>query len=631
MAQAVAHVEKGDRVAAEKAQSKAESSFAELAEMANNRVVEMTRRVTMERLAYGAQKIGERLESFRERQLSLLEKTEDTAANGTKSEYLIAMQEGLVDVVDRLETEMADWIRTSAIPSAFSLSLPARLGEALQAMRKVGPLLKENKPGQAVKHQKAAIAALAGAGELLAEHATNVGFYAGILTQAKGAIAPSPYLQEIEEEQRDMLALTRKTKPDDIPVLAIPQKNLIHAVDAVLVALDPIAHMVESGTVMLFAKDDMDDAGTALEEKDVEEALDAQDYIVETLGDLRSKIDAVTPQYLYVLEVVEALHETFQEGVLIREAQRKLREKVSAKAADTAELAKEQGALKARAEAYAKLINEISGLGVIVSSVQHMTDAEKQLAAGDTATAVDRMSQAEQALQADAVTVLKTMECMIQLLAAPMVDQDIPPGFVRLKEILLMAARQKDMYRQSHTAKPQLLIGYEQKLREIEKACGQFIARERQSRKPVAEEDGKAPEVGPRGKLYLKLAAAQGHLAKAAAGAKASDRTKVVTEQKMAATSLRQFIAARALDFWAPPGGPAPPAPPSSSDQFVENDFDDLIFVSDVVGGKRPPDGKLDWEVLGKRNRAALNENFARELPLEYRAILKDYYERLTR
>jgi hypothetical protein len=26
-----------------------------------------------------------------------------------------------------------------------------------------------------------------------------------------------------------------------------------------------------------------------------------------------------------------------------------------------------------------------------------------------------------------------------------------------------------------------------------------------------------------------------------------------------------------------------------------------------------------------------LNENFARELPLEYRAILKDYYEKLTK
>ena len=33
--------------------------------------------------------------------------------------------------------------------------------------------------------------------------------------------------------------------------------------------------------------------------------------------------------------------------------------------------------------------------------------------------------------------------------------------------------------------------------------------------------------------------------------------------------------------------------------------------------------------MLGRRDRAALNENFARELPLEYRAILKDYYDHL--
>jgi hypothetical protein len=212
------------------------------------------------------------------------------------------------------------------------------------------------------------------------------------------------------------------------------------------------------------------------------------------------------------------------------------------------------------------------------------------------------------------------------------VDQDIPPGFVRLQKILVMATQQKDMYRQSYTAKPQLLKGYEPKLRGFEKACGPFISREKQSRKPVADEAdiGKAPNVSPPRNLHLRLAAAQSHLAKAAVGAKASDRTKVVTEQKMAATSLRRFIVARALDFWAPPGGPPPPAP-GSTDTYVENDFDDMIFLPGLVSGKRPPDGKVDWEVLGKRNRAALNENFARELPLEYRAILKDYYERLTR
>ena len=634
MAEAAGHIEKGDRAAAEEAQSKAESSFRELAEMANQRIVEMTRLLTMDRVAYGSEATGERLGRFRERQLSLLEKTEDAAADGTNSEYLVALQEALAEDVERFGTDLAGRIRTCPIPSAFSLSLPVRLNEALRAMRKADPLLKGNKPGQAVRRQKAAIAALADAKELLAEHRQNIGLYTDMLAQARDAVAPSSYLREIEEEQRDMLALTRKTKPGDLPNLAIPQKNLVHAVDAVLNSLDALAHRIESGTVMLFAKEDMAGAGIALEEKDVEEALDAQDYIVETLGELRTKIDAVAPQYLYVLELVEAMHETFQEGVLIREAQRRLREKVSAKAAGAADLAKEQGALKAKAEAYGKLVNDISGLSVIVPSVQHMADAEKQLAGGDPAAAVARMSQAEQALQADAVTVLRSMESVIQLLAAPAPGGTPPPGLVLLKEILVVAARQKDLYRESFAAEPVTLKGYEPELRKIEKACGSFMAREKQLRKPVAELEGrgKAPEITPRVDLHLKLGVAQGHLAKAAAGAKAADRTKVVAEQKLAAASLRHFIAARALAFWTPPVGPGPPQPPGGGgDEWVENNHDAIIFLPGVVSGKRPPDGKLDWEVLGKRDRAALNENFARELPLDYRAMLKDYYERLSR
>ncbi len=39
---------------------------------------------------------------------------------------------------------------------------------------------------------------------------------------------------------------------------------------------------------------------------------------------------------------------------------------------------------------------------------------------------------------------------------------------------------------------------------------------------------------------------------------------------------------------------------------------------------------KSTWEPLGPRQRAALNENFARELPLEYRGLLKRYYQSLA-
>jgi hypothetical protein len=61
-----------------------------------------------------------------------------------------------------------------------------------------------------------------------------------------------------------------------------------------------------------------------------------------------------------------------------------------------------------------------------------------------------------------------------------------------------------------------------------------------------------------------------------------------------------------------------------------EVERDSGLFLPGAVTGTKPKGGRLEWQVLGRRDRAALNENFARELPLEYRSILKDYYERLT-
>ena len=70
---------------------------------------------------------------------------------------------------------------------------------------------------------------------------------------------------------------------------------------------------------------------------------------------------------------------------------------------------------------------------------------------------------------------------------------------------------------------------------------------------------------------------------------------------------------------------------------LTESETDDLYqteavgFVSEFVSGETPKDKKSEWEFLGTRNRASLNQNFARELPLEYRATLKNYYERVAK
>lgn len=640
MTQAAAHIRKGEHDDAVKAQAGAESAFAKLADITAKRIAAMTQAIRIERLTYASQDIDETLSRFGERQLSLLEKTEDAAADGTESDYLAGQEEVLAKALDELRMELRDRIQASVVPSEHSLSLPARMANALQSMRRSVPLLEANKAAEAAKYQVAAVSAVDGAREILAEHLANIGPYAGMLAMTRAAVRPSPFVREIEEEQRDMLELTRKSKPDDMPKLALPQKNLIHAVDAVLVALDPIAHLVESGTVMLFAKDDMDSAGEALEIKDDVEALDAQDYIVETLSELRAKIEAVVPQYQYLLEVAEAIHENVQEGILIREAQRALREELSAGAKGAVTVSEAQRTLKARAETYGRLMNEITGLNLVADAAAHMLEIEKLLMGNDIPAAVEKMVEAENNLKSDTAALLLLMKHLSLVLAAPPPGSEIPGEIVLLRDVLATAARQKALYRESYPADETFLRSLDPELRELEEACARFVDRAKQHRRPLVEEtgsarmgdqvdDGEVTTATP-ATLHSDLSAAKNYLAQAATDAWAADRKGALANQKRAAENLRHFIIEYTLIFVEPPA-PPPPADPAPTDDFSESEDMMSLFMPGAVSGKRPPDGRLEWEVLGKRDRAALNENFARELPLEYRAILKDYYERLAR
>ncbi|MCE9545614.1 MAG: hypothetical protein K8T25_08865, partial [Planctomycetia bacterium] len=54
-------------------------------------------------------------------------------------------------------------------------------------------------------------------------------------------------------------------------------------------------------------------------------------------------------------------------------------------------------------------------------------------------------------------------------------------------------------------------------------------------------------------------------------------------------------------------------------------------FARTPVYGDRPDDTKSNWKSLSNRERGALSENFARELPREYREMLKAYYDTISK
>jgi hypothetical protein len=110
-------------------------------------------------------------------------------------------------------------------------------------------------------------------------------------------------------------------------------------------------------------------------------------------------------------------------------------------------------------------------------------------------------------------------------------------------------------------------------------------------------------------------------------------KAEATTAQLTADQTLRHFIVEQSLIL----NTAIPPAAASSDPVITESETTDLSvsdtvsFFSDFVSGEAPKDKKSEWEILGTRNRAALNQNFARELPLEYRATLKNYYERVAK
>ena len=112
-----------------------------------------------------------------------------------------------------------------------------------------------------------------------------------------------------------------------------------------------------------------------------------------------------------------------------------------------------------------------------------------------------------------------------------------------------------------------------------------------------------------------------------------SGRHEVRRHQKAALKTLRHFIIEQALILeTAAPPAVAQDADPAADGEGSDSESDfSAGFIADFVSGETPKDQRTDWKVLGERNRAALNQNFARELPLEYRRLLKNYYERVAK
>ena len=399
--------------------------------------------------------------------------------------------------------------------------------------------------------------------------------------------------------------------------------------------------------MLLFAKEDMDAAAIGLENDDIEDTRDAQSFVVESLQELREKIDKVTPEYRYILEVTEFLYEVVPQSAVMRTGMRQLQEEV--------EGAPGAGALKEKAERFGSNLQKLTGEERHAVTAQQLVQ-EIGAANSDSEEALD-------ALLADTEELQTLMENLAYLITPPPTGgiTEEPSAEVEiLNAALSVAAHHKDLSRNTQTAKLEQLADLAMQQHKLASQCKALFppsppppveppAEEAEAPESVDPFEAVGPEVDPAPELepepaveeqapapippapepHPNIAAAHQHLSEAAANLESGDRDAAIASQNQAADALRYFILEYALKYVAVPP-PAPPADPAPSDDAEPDDSELQLFLPGALTGERPKGGRLEWQVLGRRDRAALNENFARELPLEYRAILKDYYERLT-
>ena len=244
-------------------------------------------------------------------------------------------------------------------------------------------------------------------------------------------------------------------------------------------------------------------------------------------------------------------------------------------------------------------------------------------------------------LVADTEDMQLLMENLAYLITPPPLGVVVEEPSKEVKMIyaaLSVASHHKDLFRNTQIAKPDQMTSLAALQRKLASECKLLLpASSTNSLEPLEQQIDINPKLDAdleerditSIQSHPNIKSAHRHLIEAVAKLESGDRDAAIISQKKADDLLRYFILEYTLKYVAVPP-PAPPADPAPSDDALPDDSELQLFLPGSLTGKRPKGGRVEWEVLGRRDRAALNENFARELPLEYRAILKNYYEQLT-
>lgn len=611
MVEALKQLAAGDKGAATTQQRTAEKSLLQLVEIVDRWAVELG--LQTQGLSTVVAATSERMsiiEEYESRVIVLLERIDIAAADGKPVNGLVEPQSLLKGELIAFKNDLIK--QNNAEPDQDTPPLVSRLEKAERAMHDVGEALGRNAADEAIERQERAADALAEALAVVVAQNERLSLLQDLMMFQRSVAFANKYMADIVAEQRDLIAATDAMDEKTAPKLMPQFGNLRKCLDDVAPLLDMVAARLDVGTPLVFAKADLEDAVASLEGGDKLDALDAQSAAADSLEEVQKLVEAVRTETGYVVEIVEFLHQSVAIAATLEYRQSELMRIFPTATDDQLKvLVDQQRALFGMAEAYGKAVETATGMAEFTQPRNLMRDAIDRSEAGDTAAANKQMEHARTALAENAESLFAVIT-MLHGLPSIEVTTQTDPALRRLIDVLALASKHKHVFRQTQVAEAKAIEVLAESQRGIQSQLNEIL---------------QAGQPNP------LLVAANEHLSAASSAFQSSDREQLRRSQKGADDKLRHFIIEQALILETA----KPPAVAQEGDPDADGEGSDSEsafaagFISDFVSGETPDDKRSEWKVLADRNRAALNQNFARELPLEYRGLLKNYYERIAK
>jgi len=557
-----------------------------------------------------------RITQLRDQEQGLLDDTRESVDKKEESSYLASPQSQLGIEVKQFRAGLEKDNASRYPPNKYVQMICRPLARAETSMAKAVKPLKENRGAEAVPSETRAVRELGEAKEIAQQEVEALERISELLRLAGDLRRLAMYLAELEAEQRALREETERAGPakEKLVPLAKPQATLGRAVGDVIAMLEGIAPARELGQVLRETQGVMGEAEKSLKAGLVSEmkatAVPQQKEAEKLLIRARKLALDLAEQYDYTAEWLAFLQQFQADAMDLLQRQIMLRlETQAAEVKAFPELAGEQDILRAEADTFAQLFPV--GSEDYATAAREMASAITQLGAPDRKKALHHMVLAEEALRKALSQLLAAMEALEEV---PMISlmAEVPDQANILLQALMLATEQRKLRYHTRASPPRLITRF---------AAPQSVL-QRKAADLVWEADG-SPLIEEASK---EMTAATKSL-------KESVRAEAVRHQQLAEKALRRFILELALQLFELSEEPMEPSgmPSMPSVLPVVMTMESLhLFSKTAVEGDLEKGGRSEWRVLGLRERAALNENFARELPLEYRAILKGYYEKLA-